>query len=122
MYRNSHKSKLLGNLSTEHTHDSFQFNKTKNNSSVYTTATLNHNFLEFSKEKTNVPLPSITDRDKEILNPKLVIKMNLLKSTNNNDIIRKKIIKGKLMKLVKNSIFDNYIEEEVQEIEIRKIK
>jgi hypothetical protein len=48
--------------------------------------------------------------------------MNLLKSTNNNDIIRKKIIKGKLIKLVKNSIFDNYTEDEVEVIEIRKIK
>jgi len=122
MYRNSHKSKLLGNLSTEPTLDSFQFKKTKNNLSINSTATLNHKFLEFSKENTHVPLPSITDRDKEKPNPKLILKMNLLKSTNNNDIIRKKIIKGKLIKLVKNSIFDNYTEDEVEVFEIRKIK
>ncbi len=120
MYRNSNKFKLFGNLSSEPTIDSFQLYKTKNNSSIQTTATQHHKYLDLSKESPHVPLPSITERDKEKPNTKLILKMNLLKSTN-NDIIRKKIIKGKLMKLVKNSIFDNYTEEEVQVNDNRKI-
>jgi len=114
MYRNTNKSKLFGNLSTEHTLDSFHYNKTKNNSSIHTINTdRNNKTNDLSKANQLFQLPPISDKDREKSNPKLLIKINLLKNSNQTDAIRKKVIKGKLMKLVRNSIFDVYHEEEV---------
>lgn len=123
MYRNTNKSKLIGNLSTEHTLDSFHFYKTKNNSSIHTLNTERNNKInDISKGNNVFQLPPISDKDREKSNPKLLLKLNLLKSCNQTDVIRKKVIKGRLMKLVRNSIFDVYNEEEVSVNENRKIK
>lgn len=123
MYRNQNKSKLVSNFSSEHTTDTFKFNKSKYNTSLQTTSShRNKKSIDESKEESDHSLPPIIEREKEKVPSKFKFKIKFIKNTNNNDIIRKKVIKGKLMKLINNSFLELDTEEEVYLSNFRKTK
>jgi hypothetical protein len=109
MYRNLNKSKFLAALSTEHTLDSFKFSKNKENTSLRTTSHKKHKSLDQSKEESANSLPHL--KEKQV--SKFQFKIKFTKN-NQLDMNKKKIIKGRLMKLINNSSLEHHFEEEVK--------
>ena len=107
MYRNFNKSKLIANLSTEYTIDSLKFTKNKHNTS-HQTANNNQKSIDESKEDSVSYMRTTKDKQSS----KYQFKLKFTKN-NNNDLIKKKIIKGKLMKLINNASLEQPLEEEV---------
>lgn len=109
MYRNINKTKLYAALSTENTLDSCRIKKGNLNNSKQNTSKSYSNSIELIKEKIN-SFPLIKEKEKS--SPKFQFKLKFTKN-NNNDFIRKKILKGKLIKLINNSQLEPNTDEEV---------
>ena len=115
MYRNLNKSKLLLALSTtDNTFDTNKQTKIKLNTSNQTiNKKAQQRSFEESKDESQISLPILTGREKEKTSSNNQFKLKFSKH-NNNDLIQKKIIKGKLMKLINNSSLEPHFEEEVK--------
>ena len=105
MYRNLYKSKLLASISTDNTIDLLKI-KGRLESSKENTSSTNINLIDQCQEEI-ISLPLI----KENLSQKS-FKLKFTKN-NNKELIRKKILKGKLIKLINNSLFEEMNVEEV---------
>jgi len=105
MYRNLYKSKLLASISTDNTIDLLKI-KGRLESSKENTSSTNINLIDQCQEAI-ISLPLI----KENQSPKS-FKLKFTKN-NNKELIRKKILKGKLIKLINNSLFEEMNVEEV---------
>lgn len=109
MYRNLNKSKYLAALSTENTFDSFRHNRTKLNTSQRTTSQGKKTVSEENSKEESLPLLPMKEKQQST---KFQFKLKFTKN-NNGDLIKKKIIKGRLMKLINTSSLEHHIEEEV---------